>query len=267
MLPGTMKIPLYQVDAFAREVFRGNPAAVCPLEAWLPDAMLQSIAAENNLAETAFFLGENGRYRLRWFTPAIEVDLCGHATLASAWVVFRYLEPERESVTFDSNSGPLTVTREGDLLTLDFPVLPYERVSPVPALNEALGAVPNETFKSRDYVALYSTAEEVLALRPDMARLAKLDCLGIIATAPGGDCDFVSRFFAPGAGIPEDPVTGSAHCTLTPFWAERLGKTKLHARQVSARGGELFCEDRGERVGISGRAVLYLEGTITVGSV
>lgn len=264
MLPGMITLPLYQVDAFAREVFRGNPAAVCPLAAWLPDATLQSIAAENNLAETAFFLGENGRYRLRWFTPAVEVDLCGHATLASAWVVFHCLEPERDTVIFDSHSGPLIVTRDGDRLTLDFPVLPYEAVAPLPELNEALGAVPVETFRSRDYVALYDSEEAVLALRPDMARLATLDCLGIIATAPGRECDFVSRFFAPGAGIPEDPVTGSAHCTLTPLWARRLGKTRLHARQVSARGGELFCAALGERVRISGHAALYLEGTIRV---
>ncbi len=257
-----MRIPLYQIDAFAREVFRGNPAAVCPLDDWLPDGVLQSIAAENNLAETAFLVGGEGRYRLRWFTPTREVDLCGHATLASAHVVFEYLEPGRETVVFDSRSGPLAVERREGLITLDFPVLPYEAVEPPALLVEGLGRTPTATYKSRDYLAVFDTEEEIVALRPDMARLAKLDSLGTIATAPGRSSDFVSRFFAPQAGIPEDPVTGSAHSTLTPYWAERLGKTELHALQLSPRGGELFCTARGERVSIAGRAVRYLEGTI-----
>ncbi|MFN3649842.1 MAG: PhzF family phenazine biosynthesis protein [Armatimonadota bacterium] len=260
-----MKLPLYQIDAFTHQLFRGNPAAVCPLADWLPDEVLQSVAAENNLAETAFFVPRGDGYHLRWFTPEVEVALCGHATLASAWVIFEYLRPELESVRFDSRSGPLTVTRREGLLTLDFPRLPLREVETPPAeLLPALGGEAREVVGSRDWLVRYETEAEVRALRPDMERLRRVEGLGVIATASGDDCDFVSRFFAPGAGIPEDPVTGSAHCTLVPYWAERLGKTRFHARQVSARGGELFCELAGERVLISGRAVRYLEGSIWV---
>lgn len=257
-------LPIYQVDAFTAEVFRGNPAAVCPLPEWLPDPVMQSIAAENNLAETAFFVGGSGRYHLRWFTPAVEVDLCGHATLASAFVLFHHLEPHLEEVRFESRSGPLFVRRDGDWLTLDFPSLPPERLEPPAGLAEALDTAPREVWASADYLAVLGSEAEVRALRPDQAALSQLDRRGVIVTAPGEDCDFVSRFFAPNCGIPEDPVTGSAHCVLAPYWAERLGKTELRARQVSARGGEIRCRLEGDRVHLSGQAVLYLRGEITV---
>lgn len=259
-----MKIPIYQIDAFASEVFRGNPAAVCPLDHWLDDTRLQAIAAENNLAETAYFVAQASDYKLRWFTPQQEVDLCGHATLASAYVIFHYLKPETKAVTFDSQSGPLYVKREGDLLSMDFPARPPVVGSVSAALAAALGSPPREILCSRDYLAIYDTEDEVRALQPNFEALKTLDRLGVIVTAPGRTADFVSRFFAPGAGIPEDPVTGSAHCTLTPYWAKRLQKSNLRASQVSSRGGELFCELRGDRVLISGRCVRYMEGAIYV---
>jgi len=261
---GAMQLPIYQVDAFASAVFKGNPAAVCPLDAWLPDATMQAIAAENNLAETAFFVPEGEDYGLRWFTPAIEVDLCGHATLASAHVIFDRLKPGRDVVSFSTRSGVLTVTRAGDRLALDFPAQPPAPCTPPDDLGAALGGAPLEILGSVDYMAVFGSAAEVRALAPDFRRLARLDRRGVIATAPGSDCDFVSRFFAPRAGIDEDPVTGSAHCALIPYWARRLGKDRLFARQISARGGELDCALRGDRVTIAGRAVLYLEGTIRV---
>lgn len=259
-----MKIRLFQIDAFTSRLFGGNPAAVCPLEAWLEDGTLQAIAAENNLAETAFFVGGGGRYELRWFTPTVEVDLCGHATLASALVVFRHLEPSLEAVAFRSKSGELRVTRSGDVLTLDFPSLPPSRCEVPEPLARALGRTPLELWSARDYMAVYGSEQEVRALAPDIDGLAAVDRFGVIVTAPGDARDFVSRFFAPRQGVPEDPVTGSAHCTLVPYWAHRLGKSRLHALQVSRRGGELFCEDRGDRVAIGGRAVQFLEGTIEV---
>lgn len=258
-----MKVPLYKIDAFTSRVFGGNPAAVVPLESWLDDDTLQAIAAENNLSATAFIVGGRGRYQIRWMTPTTEVKLCGHASLASAWVVFNELEPGKDSVTFDSKSGPLVVAREGALLALDFPSGPPEpATAALPALTEALGRAPREAWAARDYMAVFDSAGEVLALRPDMARVAALDHFGVIVTAPGDGVDFVSRFFAPSEGIPEDPVCGSAHCTLVPYWARRLGKTRLRARQISARGGELECEDRGARVRIAGAAVKFLEGVI-----
>ena len=259
-----MKIRMFQIDAFTSRLFGGNPAAVCPLEAWLEDGTLQAIAAENNLAETAFFVGSGGRYELRWFTPAVEVDLCGHATLASALVVFRHLDPSLEAVAFHSKSGELRVTRSGDVLTLDFPSRAPTRCEVPEALARALGRPPRELWASRDYMAVYESEQEVRALTPDIDGLAAVDRFGVIVTAPGDASDFVSRFFAPRQGVPEDPVTGSAHCTLVPYWARRLGKSRLHALQVSRRGGELFCEDRGDRVAIGGRAVQFLEGTIEV---
>ena len=260
-----MKIPCFHVDAFASETFRGNPAAVCLLDAWLIDATLQSIAAENNLSETAFVVPRGGEFELRWFSPAMEVDLCGHATLAAAAVLFAERHFAGDTIRFHSRSGPLTVSRAGEVFTLDFPARPPEACEPPEALLRGLGRRPSHIFKSRDYLAVFATAAEVRALAPDFAALKTLDCLGVIATAPGGgDCDFVSRFFAPAAGIDEDPVTGSAHCTLVPYWSQRLGKTKLFARQVSARGGELFCEAAGDRVRIGGKAVLYLRGEIVL---
>jgi PhzF family phenazine biosynthesis protein len=241
-------------------VFAGNPAAVCPLDKWVPDNALQAIAAENNLSETAFFVRRGARFHLRWFTPAREVDLCGHATLAAAFVILHHLDPSLEAAVFDTMSGELTVRRDGELLSMDFPARPPEPAPAVPALAEALGRAPQETWASRDLMAVFEREEDVRALCPDMAKLAQLDAFAVIATAPGSDCDFVSRFFAPRVGIAEDPVTGSAHCTLVSYWSRRLGKPRLFARQVSARGGELWCEDQGDRVIIKGQAVLFLRG-------
>ena len=260
-----MEIPLYQVDAFAARPFAGNPAAVCPLAAWLPDATMQAIAAENNLSETAFFVPADGGYDLRWFTPTVEVDLCGHATLAAGFVIATYLAPGTTEMRFQTRSGPLGVSRRGDLFALDFPARPAQPCPPPPALIEGLGRRPDEILAAEgNYLAVYSGEAEVRALAPDMGPLAALGRVGVIATAPGRDVDFVSRYFAPAFGIPEDPVTGSAHCTLVPYWVRRLGKAKMFARQVSRRGGELECEDRGARVIIAGRAALYLEGRIHV---
>ncbi len=262
-----MRIPLYQIDAFAEEPFTGNPAAVCPLEAWLPDGVMQAIAAENNLSETAFFVPEGPEgYRLRWFTPTVEVDLCGHATLAAAFVVFRWLKPGRDSITFETEkAGMLTVTRERDRLALDFPARPAVPCAIPERLATALGKRPSAVLAARDYLAVYDSADDIAALTPDFGAVAALDRFAVIATAPGREgIDFVSRFFAPARGVAEDPVTGSAHCTLIPYWAERLGRNHLEARQLSRRGGALSCELRGERVTIAGSATLYLEGMITI---
>jgi len=259
-----MDIPIYQVDAFASEVFKGNPAAVCPLEAWLPDETLQAIAVENNLSETAFLVERGSDYDLRWFTPAAEVDLCGHATLGSAYVIANYLRPGADTIRFDTRSGILTVTRQGEFFTLDFPALKRERVADDPDVVAALGVAPVEIWDSMDLMAVFPSEAEVRGMRPDMAKVAALKTRGVIVTAPGDECDFVSRFFAPQSGIPEDPVTGSAHCITTPYWAKRLGKSKMAARQISKRGGELAVEDKGERIFITGRAAPYMEGRIRV---
>jgi PhzF family phenazine biosynthesis protein len=259
-----MQIPIYQVDAFTSRVFGGNPAAVCPLEAWLPDATMQAIGNENNLSETAFLVPNGDRYHLRWFTPEFEIDLCGHATLASAFVVFTRLRPDLQQVAFDTKSGELVVKREaGGLLSMDFPSRPPQAGPSDPALAKALGGTPKSILASRDYLVVYESEEEVRALKPDMNALAQVDRMTIV-TAPGREVDFVSRFFAPGGGIPEDPVTGSAHCTLIPYWADRLGKTKLKALQVSRRGGELWCELRGDRVTMAGHAVEFMSGAIQI---
>lgn len=259
-----MRLPLYQIDAFTSRLFAGNPAAVCPLEEWLEAATMQSIAAENNLAETAFFVRRGDGYDLRWFTPAIEVDLCGHATLASAFVVFEFLDPAAQVVTFRTQSGELTVRRLDGRLVMDFPARPPARCTSNPALDAALGSAPRELWETREYVAVYESEQDVRSLAPDMKALAALGHFAVCVTAPGHEADFVSRFFAPASGVPEDPVTGSAHCALTPYWSQRLGKKDLHAFQVSARGGELFCHDGGERVQIAGQAVKYLEGFISL---
>jgi PhzF family phenazine biosynthesis protein len=259
-----MKIPLYQVDAFTKKIFSGNPAAVCLLESMLNDETLQYIAAENNLSETAFLVPTaRGQYELRWFTPTMEVDLCGHATLASAFVIFSFIDSGLSSIDFKTASGVLTVTKSGDLLSMDFPAR-----KPIPAelpetLPKALGIEPVEVLKSRDLLAVYENESMIKDMNPNFDLLQQIhDVFAVIVTAPGRNCDFVSRFFAPKAGIPEDPVTGSAHCTLVPYWSERLKKQKLHAFQVSKRGGELFCEDLRERVKIAGHAVLYSKGEI-----
>jgi PhzF family phenazine biosynthesis protein len=259
-----MEIPIFQVDAFASAVFAGNPAAVCPLDHWLPDTTLQGIAAENNLAETAFFVRNGDRFHLRWFTPVCEVELCGHATLASAYVLFRELSQTGDTVRFDTQSGELVVKRDGDRLTMNFPSRPPNKVDVHPQLIAGLGGAPAEVLGARDYLVRYNSAEEVRSLAPNMEALKQVDRFAVIATAPGTDCDFVSRFFAPSKGIPEDPVTGSAHCTLIPYWANELGRTALHARQVSPRGGELFCNLVGDLVEIAGHATLFLRGHICI---
>ena len=260
-----MHIPLFQVDAFTSRVFGGNPAAICPLDAFLPDATMQSIASENNLSETAFLVpnGPHG-YHLRWFTPVNEIDLCGHATLASAFVVFKHLQPSMPHVAFATLSGELLVKRgENGLLSMDFPSRPPEPGASDSRLRQALGGKAGAILVSRDYLVLYDTEEELRALTPDMTALASMDRM-VIVSAPGRSADFVSRFFAPAAGVPEDPVTGSAHCTLIPYWAARLNKHKLHALQVSRRGGELFCELQGDRVIMAGHAVEFMRGAIEI---
>lgn len=260
-----MDIPIYQVDAFTSRVFGGNPAAVCPLDDWLADDVMQAIATENNLSETAFFVPDGDGYAIRWFTPAVEIDLAGHPTLATAHVILTELEPGKDSVTFSTKLGDtLTVARESDRLTMDFPARPPKPREGLGDVAAALRAAPVEVLAARDGFAVFRSEAEVRALDPDMPAVAVLDCLGVIATAPGKDCDFVSRFFAPGGGVPEDPVTGSAHCALAPYWAARLGKGELAARQVSARGGEIHCRLNGDRVVISGNAVTFMVGEIYV---
>jgi PhzF family phenazine biosynthesis protein len=258
-----MKIPYFVVDAFSSKPFQGNPAGVCPLTHWLDEATMQKIAAENNLSETAFFVPRGNDYQLRWFTPAIEIDLCGHATLASAFILFSELGAHGDAVRFHSRTGTLTVTRNNEILTLDFPSRPPLPCGIPDALIRALGKQPIEILKARDYFAVFAAEDDVRSLKPDFALLRTLD-EKVIVTAPGSDCDFVSRFFAPTAGVPEDPVTGSAHCTLIPYWGKRLGKTKMFARQISRRGGELSCELAGDRVRIGGKAVLYSRGQIEI---
>ena len=257
-----MKLPYYEVAAFSKNPFGGNPAGVCPLPKWLPDETLLRIAANNNLAETAFFVPRGDDHELRWFTPTVEIDLCGHATLAAAFVLFTELGCKGDAVRFHSRSGMLSVAKAGNTLVLDFPSCPPAPTTTLEALIRALGATPKEVLKARDYFVVFSDEAVVQTLKPDFAVLKRLDCLGVIATAPGGDCDFVSRFFAPGIGVDEDPVTGSTHCSLIPFWAEKLGKDKLFARQISSRGGELYCEHAGSRVKIGGHSVMYLRGEI-----
>ncbi len=260
-----MELRLYQVDAFADRLFGGNPAAVCPLESWLPDEVMQQIAAENNLAETAFYVRAGQGFHIRWFTPTVEVDLCGHATLASAYVAFHYDSAPGDVVEFASKSGSLKVRREGELLVLDFPADRVEPVSVPQLLIDALGREPIETYKGKtDYLVVYGVEEHVAALQPDFADLAMVPARGIIVTAPGRHVDFVSRFFGPQVGVPEDPVTGSAHTTLTPYWSARLGKCELTAMQLSKRQGRLTCRKVGGRVEIAGRAVPYLQGTISI---
>ena len=261
-----MRTPLFQVDAFTSRLFAGNPAAVMPMERFPADSVMQSVAAENNLAETAFIVPEGDDYRLRWFTPTVEVPLCGHATLASGAVVMERLEPGRTSVVFHSASGPLTVTRKTGGYVMDFPVRLSEQVATPPGMAEALGATPLEVYvNSFNYMAILDSPKVVRSLEPAMAGIAKLDRGGVIVTAPGdGNYDFVSRYFAPAKGIPEDPVTGSAHCMLAPYWARRLGKTSFHAFQASRRGGEVGCRLHGERVELEGACVFYLEGAAEI---
>ena len=261
-----MIIPIYQVDAFTDQIFSGNPAAVCPLDFWPSDELLQNIAAENNLSETAFIRKKDHFFEIRWFTPKSEVELCGHATLAAAHVLFNHLHFRGDHLIFNSvYSGKLEVIRAEDLLTLDFPVDRIEPALPPEYLFEALGNRPMEIWKGKtDLLLYYQSQEDIEEITPDYTLLQKIGTRGVIVTAPGYDCDFVSRFFAPNFGINEDPVTGSAHTTLVPFWAHRLNKLKFEARQLSARGGFLECALRGDRVLISGRAVTYLSGSIHI---
>ncbi|HOP14343.1 PhzF family phenazine biosynthesis protein [Lentimicrobium sp.] len=260
------KISIFQVDAFTGRLFEGNPAAVCPLDQWLPAALMQDIAAENNLAETAFIVPAGKEYEIRWFTPAVEVDLCGHATLASAYVLFEYLGyPGQEIIFHSARSGMLKVSRRGDLLLMDFPSDILERVSLEDEIQAAIGLRPLETWKGRsDLIALLEDESAVKQLSPDFTRVNQLDCRGLIVTAAGDTADFVSRFFGPRVGINEDPVTGSAHTSLTPLWSARLGKKELTARQLSKRGGSLRCTDLGARCLIGGEAKLYLTGEINI---
>jgi PhzF family phenazine biosynthesis protein len=259
-------ISYFEVLAFTNRQFAGNPAGVCLLEKeWLADELMQKIAAENNLAETAFLVERTNHFDLRWMTPTVEVDLCGHATLASAHVLFHHLGRKDDSVRFQSRSGELRVDKIENRLVLDFPAQPLSQCEPPAKLTEGLRAKPHEVLKGRDYFAIFDREEDVRAINPDFQVIAGLDAQGVIVTAPGNDCDFVSRYFVPGAGIPEDSVTGSTHCVLVPYWSKRLGKRELYARQISKRGGELFCEDRAERVGIGGNAMTYMEGKLHAG--
>jgi len=259
-----VKRRMWQVDAFTDRPLAGNPAAVLPLDAWLPGPLMLAIASENNLSETAFLVREPDGWRVRWFTPAIEVNLCGHATLASAHVVLTHLEPGAASVTFASRSGPLRVERDGARYAMDLPAYPSERIDTPPGLVDAIGVTPLETWLGVKLMALLEDESAVRAVRPDFGKVAALGAFGVIVTAPGDTSDIASRYFVPQAGVNEDPVTGAAHCQLAPWWAARLGRTALHARQVSARGGEMWCEARGDRVRIAGHAAEFLAGTIDV---
>lgn len=261
-----MQLPIYIADAFTDKLFGGNPAAVIPLDTWLPDTKMQAIAAENNLSETVFFVPEGNGFRIRWFTPATEVKLCGHATLASAHILYTLLDYASDTIYFESHSGLLTVRKTDKGITLDFPANPPEETTPPEGIFDALGISPALVFKSRfDYMVLLPNQAAVEALRPDFAQLAKVPARGVICTAAGGDeADFVSRCFYPQSGIDEDPVTGSAHTVTVPFWAAQLHKTTLKAVQLSARRGELLCELQGDRVCMTGTAVTYLKGTIDV---
>ncbi len=259
-----MKQKIYQVDAFTNQVFSGNPAAVCPLDEWLSDDMMLKIAAENNLAETAFYVPIDGGFEIRWFTPTVEVDLCGHATLATAFVLFHHENYQGECINFYSpRSGTLTVTKNGNLLTLNFPADPVKQIAITEDISSCFNLQPTAAFKGRsDFLFLFSNEEAIRKLNPAFDQIAKLDGRGVIVTAKGNDVDFVSRFFAPQVGINEDPVTGSAHTTLTPYWAKQLNKTELTAMQLSERKGYLQCNYLTDRVEISGEGKLYLKGEI-----
>lgn len=259
-----MELMLYHIDAFATKPFEGNPAAICPLDAWLPDELMQAIAAENNLSETAFFVPTETGYHVRWFTPLHEVNLCGHATLASAYVIFNFLGYQEDEIAFQSRSGILTVARKADWLELDFPTkVPMECSTPEQIL-KAFAITPNECLMADDYIVVFESEEQVAKANPDIALLSQLDLRGVAITAKSSDYDFVTRFFAPKHGLAEDPVTGSIFTELIPYWSEKLNKTELTAKQISARGGEVGCVYAGDRVKISGRAVMYMAGSIYI---
>ena len=257
-----MKLPIFQVDAFTEHLFGGNPAAVVLLDEWLADRLLQSIARENNVSETAFVISRGERFDIRWFSPTVEVELCGHATLATAHVLFNHGYVSDSRIVFRYDRGLLSVERKDDVLAMDFPALPAKRIEEDPQVTSALGSAPSQLHRSTNLLAVFDEQYQIEELRPNFLAMSALATYGVIASAPGTDCDFVSRFFAPSAGIPEDPVTGSAHCTLIPYWGQRLEKRVLHARHISARGGEIFCEERGNRVTIGGRAREYMTGEI-----
>jgi PhzF family phenazine biosynthesis protein len=259
-----LKFKQYQVDAFTDKVFGGNPAAVVPLSSWLDDLLLQAIAEENNLSETAFFVPSGKGFQLRWFTPVKEVDLCGHATLATAHVIFKVLGYSQQIIRFETRSGELFVEKKGNRLELDFPAYPPTPCELSETLAKGLGQSPIEVLAAEDYLAIFNSEASVRAITPNQALLGQLDLRGVIVTAPGIDVDFVSRFFAPKFGIPEDPVTGSAHCELAPYWANKLGKTILIAKQVSKRGGDITCEVKGDRVVLSGCAVTFMDAEIDI---
>ncbi len=259
-----MKLSIYQIDAFAENPFEGNPAAICPLEEWLSDELMQSIAEENNLSETAFFVPTEQGFHIRWFTPDTEVDICGHATLASAYVIFTILGYKGEEINFESKSGPLKVTNNEGLMVMDFPSQPPIKCEMPDGIAQAFNITPIECLKAEDYIVVFSGEEEVRAVQPKLAALMDIDLRGVAITAKSNKYDFISRFFAPKLGINEDPVTGSAHTQLVPYWSTVLGDTKFHAKQVSPRGGELFCELQKDRVLIAGKAIMYLAGEIEI---
>jgi len=259
-----MKLSIYQIDAFAEKPFEGNPAAICPLEKWLPDNVMLSIAKENNLSETAFFVTTSNGFHIRWFTPSTEVDLCGHATLAAAYVIFHCFDYKNETIYFESKSGILSVSKSASHLVMDFPAQPPIICDVPKEIEEALGVKPLECLRSEDYIVVLNNESEVLAAKPNLNILRNLDLRGVIITSKSNDFDFVSRFFGPKCGIDEDPVTGSAHTQLAPYWSKQLSKNILHAKQLSSRGGELYCEISSDRVIISGKAVKYLQGEIEI---
>ncbi len=259
-----MRLPIYQIDAFAGKIFAGNPAAVCPLDEWLEDSVMQAIAQENNLSETAFFVPTRDGYHIRWFTPVAEVDLCGHATLGSAFVIFDILGHSHDKIVFHSLSGELVVTKNENLLTMEFPAQPPEVCEAPEPLLEGLGKAPLEVLASEDYMAVYESENDIVQLNPEMEKLRQIALRGVIVTAMGDTVDFVCRFFAPKYGINEDPVTGSAFCELMPYWSLKLGKDSLNARQLSRRGGEVYCRIKGNRVFISGKAVKFMGGEISI---
>jgi len=259
-----MEISLYQIDAFASKLFEGNPTAICPLNEWLPDETMQSIAAENNLSETAFFVPKNTGFHIRWFTPKSEVDLCGHATLASAYVLFNILDYKEDKIEFDSKSGILAVTRDNEWLVMDFPLQPPVSCDIPEEIVAAFDKMPIECLRAEDLIVVFDNEKDIESANPDFGQLLKLDSRGVVITAKSTRYDFVSRFFAPKYGIPEDPVTGSAYTQLVPYWASKMGSKRFHVKQLSSRGGELLCEQVDDRVLIYGRAVKYLEGKINI---
>ena len=260
-----MRIPIYQIDAFSSQPFKGNPAAVCPLEDWLPDEVMQSIAMENNLSETAFFVKNEDQYDIRWFAPKIEIDLAGHPTLATAHVIFNEMNHQGDSITFNSKIGDtLDITRKKDIISMNFPSRPPKKIYKKELIEEAIGVEVEEFYENRDGLAVVANEEIVTNLSPSMDKISKLDYIGLIVTSRGENVDFVSRFFAPQIGVPEDPVTGSAHCELIPLWAEKLNKNKLTAKQLSSREGTLYCEYLNDRVIIGGEAVTVLSGELII---